>query len=84
MVKHLLEIKELKGYYRGTFGVVHGVDGVSLTLDSGEIMGLAGESGCGKSTLAELVSVPRLRCYIMRGAKSSSMGLIYTTSTPKS
>jgi peptide/nickel transport system ATP-binding protein len=56
MVGHLLEIEELKGYYRGIFGVVHGVDGVSLTLDSGEIMGLAGESGCGKSTLAELVS----------------------------
>jgi peptide/nickel transport system ATP-binding protein len=56
MVRHLLEIEELKGYYRGIFGVVHGVDGVSLTLDTGEIMGLAGESGCGKSTLAELVS----------------------------
>lgn len=56
MVQHLLEIEELKGYYRGTFGVVFGVDGVTLTLDSGEIMGLAGESGCGKSTLAELVS----------------------------
>jgi peptide/nickel transport system ATP-binding protein len=56
MVEHLLEVEELKGYYRGTFGVVHGVDGVSLTLDNNEIMGLAGESGCGKSTLAELVS----------------------------
>jgi peptide/nickel transport system ATP-binding protein len=56
MVEHLLEIEELKGYYRGTFGVVFGVDGVTLTLDSGEILGLAGESGCGKSTLAELVS----------------------------
>jgi len=56
MAGHLLEIEELKGYYRGTFGIVFGVDGVSLTLDSGEIMGLAGESGCGKSTLAELVS----------------------------
>jgi peptide/nickel transport system ATP-binding protein len=56
MVGHLLEIEDLKGYYRGTFGVVFGVDGVTLTLDSGEIIGLAGESGCGKSTLAELVS----------------------------
>jgi peptide/nickel transport system ATP-binding protein len=56
MAKYLLEIEELKGYYRGTFGVVFGVDGVTLTLDSGEILGLAGESGCGKSTLAELVS----------------------------
>lgn len=49
-------IKNLKGYYKGTFGVVHGVDGVSLSVDDGKIMGLAGESGCGKSTLAELVS----------------------------
>jgi peptide/nickel transport system ATP-binding protein len=56
VAKHILEVEDLKGYYRGTFGIVHGVDGVSLTLDSGEIMGLAGESGCGKSTLAELVS----------------------------
>jgi len=65
MVGYLLEIEELKGYYRGTFGVVYGVDGVTLTLDSGEILGLAGESGCGKSTLAELVSgtPPRLLHY---------------------
>jgi peptide/nickel transport system ATP-binding protein len=56
MAKHLLEVEGLRGYYRGTFGVVHGIDGVTLTLDSGEIMGIAGESGCGKSTLAELVS----------------------------
>ena len=56
MTEHLLEIKNLRGAYIGTFGVVRGVDDVSLTLDSGEILGLAGESGCGKSTLAELVS----------------------------
>ena len=56
MTDHLLEIKNLRGAYIGTFGVVRGVDDVSLTLDSGEILGLAGESGCGKSTLAELVS----------------------------
>jgi peptide/nickel transport system ATP-binding protein len=56
MAGALLEVENLKGYYRGAFGVVHGVDGVTLTLEGGEVVGLAGESGCGKSTLAELVS----------------------------
>jgi peptide/nickel transport system ATP-binding protein len=56
MATHLLEVQDLIGYYRGNFGVVHGTDGVSLTLDSGEIMGIAGESGCGKTTLANLIT----------------------------
>lgn len=53
---YLLVIDRLKGYYRGSFGVVHGVDDVSFTMKEGEIVGLAGESGCGKSTLAELIT----------------------------
>ena len=34
---------------------VHAVDGVDLTIETGEIFGLVGESGCGKSTLARTV-----------------------------
>src|SRR5476649_1788399 len=36
-------------------GSVHAVDGVDLTVDRGETLGLVGESGCGKSTTGRCV-----------------------------
>ena len=35
---------------------LHAVDGLDLTIQSGESVGLVGESGCGKSTLIRLIS----------------------------
>jgi peptide/nickel transport system ATP-binding protein len=46
----LLEVEDLKTWFRLEGGTVHAVDGVSFRLDRGEALGIAGESGCGKTT----------------------------------
>jgi len=48
----LLEIENLKTYYYTLKGPVRAVDDVTLYMERGEVLGVAGESGCGKSTLA--------------------------------
>ena len=47
----LLEVNNLKIYYRTLRGYVKAVDDVSFYVKKGEVLGIAGESGCGKSTL---------------------------------
>lgn len=47
----LLEVKELKKYFKTNRGVLHAVDGVSFGIERGTTLGVVGESGCGKSTL---------------------------------
>ncbi len=47
----MLEIKGLATYYYSENGIVKALDGASLSLEKGQIVGLSGASGCGKSTL---------------------------------
>jgi len=51
----LLEVKNLKKYFRNPAGMLHAVDDVSFTLDAGKTIGVVGESGCGKTTLGRTV-----------------------------
>jgi oligopeptide/dipeptide ABC transporter ATP-binding protein len=48
----LLEIDDLRTYFKTREGEVHAVDGVSFTLERGKTLGIVGESGCGKSVTA--------------------------------
>ena len=54
----LLAIDNLQTYVRQRSGVVRAVDGVSLTVDKGETVGVVGESGCGKTMMG--MSIMRL------------------------
>lgn len=54
----LLEVKDLKMYYRTLRGQVKAVDSVSFEIEKGKALGIAGESGCGKSSMA--ITVLRL------------------------
>ncbi|MBI3029029.1 MAG: ABC transporter ATP-binding protein [Candidatus Rokubacteria bacterium] len=58
MAERLLTVTNLKTHFFTDEGVVRAVDGVSLTIDKGETLGVVGESGCGKSVTA--LSIMRL------------------------
>jgi len=58
----ILEINDVKthfpvreGFFKRHVGTVKAVDGVTLSVARGEVLGLVGESGCGKSTLARTI-----------------------------
>lgn len=47
----LLQVQDLKKYFKTPKGMLHAVDDVSFSVETGQTMGVVGESGCGKSTL---------------------------------
>lgn len=61
-MKHLLEIKNIETCFKTDGRLVKAVDGVSMYIDPGEIVGIVGESGSGKSvtmmSCLQLISSP--------------------------
>jgi len=58
----ILECKDItksfpikRGYLQEEVGAVKALDGVSLSINKGEVFGLVGESGCGKTTLGKII-----------------------------
>jgi oligopeptide transport system ATP-binding protein len=79
----LLQLTDLQMYFPVTSGVlisrhvgdVRAVDGVSLSIQKGETVGLVGESGCGKSTVGRTI----LRLYRPTGGRIVFQGQDITT-----
>ena len=62
MAEPLLDIRGLKTHFATDDGMVRAVDGVDLTINRGETVGIVGESGCGKTvtamTVLKLIAMP--------------------------
>lgn len=54
MSNNILEVKNLKKYFKTPRGMLHAVDDVSFSIEKGRTLGIVGESGCGKSTLGRV------------------------------
>ncbi len=51
----ILKVEHLQKYFPVPNGMLHAVDDISFTIDSGKTLGVVGESGCGKSTMGRTI-----------------------------
>lgn len=55
MSDNILEVRNLKKYFKTSRGMLHAVDDINFTIERGKTLGLVGESGCGKSTTGRVI-----------------------------
>ena len=55
MSEKVIEVRNLKKYFKTPKGNLHAVDDISFHINKGETLGLVGESGCGKSTTGRVI-----------------------------
>src|SRR3569832_224383 len=80
MAEPLLVIEDLHVEFPTQGSVMHAVEGVSLTVEEGEVLGIVGESGSGKSVtmmaLMGLIAYPgRVRAKKLRFAGNDLLGI---------
>lgn len=77
MSEPLLEIKDLVVKFHTMDATIEAVNGVSLSVDVGETLGLVGETGAGKTTtaLSILNLIQSLRARSSRAKSCSTAGI---------
>lgn len=55
MSEPILQVKNLKKYFKTPHGMLHAVDNVTFSIEKGKTLGIVGESGCGKSTTGRCI-----------------------------
>ena len=81
----LLEVSNLRTYFKTDAGIAKSVDGVSFSIDKGEVLGIVGESGCGKSvtSLSIMRLIPEPPGEIMPGSSIKLRGEELVTASDK-
>ncbi|MET0894551.1 MAG: ATP-binding cassette domain-containing protein, partial [Acidimicrobiia bacterium] len=79
----VLDLRDVRTYFDTPRGTVRAVDGVTLTLERGQTLGIVGESGCGKTVLSRSIIGLLPRVGVTRSGQVLFDGLDLASCTDK-